>query len=75
MPNYIQRSLAPTLLKAPAKVVILEGARAVGKTTLVKTQLVQEHGYHYETLVDPVTLQHAKDQKSSQGDCNRTSIC
>lgn len=65
MPNYIQRSLAPTLLKAPAKVIILEGARAVGKTALVKTQLVQEHGYHYETLVDPVTFQRAKDNPLS----------
>ena len=59
MSDYIQRALGPFLLKAPAKVVILEGPRAVGKTSLVKQQLASKHTFHYETLTDPNTLRLA----------------
>lgn len=44
--------------------LILEGARAVGKTTLVRNRL-ESAGYSYASLADPATLALAKsDQKS-----------
>ncbi|MCL2471076.1 MAG: DUF4143 domain-containing protein [Propionibacteriaceae bacterium] len=41
-------------------VLILEGARAVGKTTMVRLQLVEGAGYSYATLADRATLEFAK---------------
>jgi predicted AAA+ superfamily ATPase len=54
--NVIHRPLGDWLLAhKTSQVLILEGARAVGKTTLVKQQLAQTHGYHYVTLADQAT--------------------
>lgn len=54
MSEYVQRFLASALLRARRKTVILEGARAVGKTMMARRQLVPA-GFSYETLADPNT--------------------
>lgn len=56
MSQYIPRPLAQMLKESHRKVVILEGARAVGKTMLVQHELP---GYHYETLADAGTYSYA----------------
>ncbi|QIM15377.1 ATP-binding protein [Leucobacter insecticola] len=54
--NPVHRPLGDWLLShAGSQVLILEGARAVGKTTLVKQQLARTHGFHYVTLADQPT--------------------
>lgn len=56
MPVVISRPIGEALLDAhSAQVVILEGARAVGKTTLMRTVVVPA-GYSYVTLANPSTL-------------------
>lgn len=57
--RYIRRPLAEEIAHCPSKVVILEGARAVGKTRLVRTQLPKDI-YTYYTLADPTTYEYAK---------------
>lgn len=42
-------------------VLIIEGARAVGKTTLVRDQVAPADGYSYVTLVDDATRAFAKE--------------
>lgn len=57
MVKYISRPLAQTLKNTKAKVLVLEGARAVGKTMLVQRELPD---YHYESLADESTYRYAK---------------
>ncbi len=59
MTGYISRSLANSLLNSKRKVVILEGARAVGKTMMAQRQLVPQ-GFAYETLADQNTYEQAR---------------
>ena len=56
---YIQRSLRQAILKASQKVVIVEGARAVGKTSMARHEL-EPAGYSYYTLADNATYEIAK---------------
>ncbi|NQX13717.1 AAA family ATPase [Microbacteriaceae bacterium VKM Ac-2855] len=59
MAQVLHRPIGNTLLTAQgAPVVILEGARAVGKTTLMRNQ-IEPAGYSYATLADPTTLRFA----------------
>lgn len=58
MIEYVARPLAAALLHARRKAVILEGARAVGKTMMAERQLVPA-GFSYETLADPNTYELA----------------
>ncbi|KFI53756.1 ATP-binding protein [Bifidobacterium biavatii] len=58
MTNYIPRPLAAPILQAKRKTVILEGARAVGKTMMANKQLVPS-GFSYVTLADENTRQLA----------------
>lgn len=55
---YISRPLARTLKSTRSKVLILEGARAVGKTMLVQRELPD---FRYESLADDSTYRYAKD--------------
>ena len=59
MSEYIQRPLADALLRSRRKVVVLEGARAVGKTLMARRQLAPA-GFSYETLADPNTYELAR---------------
>lgn len=59
MSDYIDRPLADSLLHARRKTVILEGARAVGKTMMMRKRLVPA-GFRYETLADENTYALAK---------------
>ncbi|WP_236632778.1 ATP-binding protein [Bifidobacterium xylocopae] len=52
--GYVKRPLAEVLGQAKRKVVVLEGARAVGKTMMVREQLVPQ-GYSYVSLADANT--------------------
>ncbi|MDR0960055.1 MAG: AAA family ATPase [Propionibacteriaceae bacterium] len=57
--GFLHRPIGDALLeRTDVPVLILEGARAVGKTTLAKSQLV-EAGYSYVTLADRATLEFA----------------
>ena len=56
MKSYIVRPLGETLKSAHRKIVVLEGARAVGKTMLVQHELSD---FHYETLADAQTYSYA----------------
>lgn len=57
MSMYINRPLANEIKKTAQKVIILEGARAVGKTMMAKTELSE---FHYESLADSSTYHYAK---------------
>lgn len=57
-PRYLSRPLSWALLSSNSKVVILEGARAVGKTALAKNE-VQSQGFSYQDLSDQTTYQRA----------------
>ena len=59
MSNYIPRPLADAVLHARRKTVILEGARAVGKTMMARRQLAPA-GFAYETLADANTYELAR---------------
>ena len=59
MVDYIRRPLADSILKSRRKVVILEGARAVGKTMMAREQLVPQ-GFSYTTLADENTYNLAQ---------------
>ncbi|WP_449316258.1 DUF4143 domain-containing protein [Rubneribacter sp.] len=62
--RYIVRSLAKTIKSAKSKVIVLEGARAVGKTMLMNREFVNL-GYQYFTLADGNTFRLAsKDLES-----------
>jgi predicted AAA+ superfamily ATPase len=59
MAPIVNRLIGKALLDAEgAQVVILEGARAVGKTTLMRS-MIAPAGYSYATLADPATLRFA----------------
>lgn len=61
MATYIRRLIGNALLQLNDRpVLILEGARAVGKTTMVRRQLEQEAGYHYTSLEDSSTLERTR---------------
>lgn len=55
---YIERPLAKPILNCRSKVAILEGARAVGKTALVRNEL-EPKGFTYYSLTDPNTYEFA----------------
>ena len=55
MNTYFPRPIADSILQAKRKVVILEGARAVGKTMMSKKQLVPK-GFSYVSLADENTF-------------------
>lgn len=57
---YIQRPLAKTILGCTSKVVILEGARAVGKTALARNELAPA-GYSYYSLTDQNEYEYARN--------------
>lgn len=57
---YIKRPLGNKLASAYSKVVILEGARAVGKTMLMKQEL-EPKGYSYFSLANESTYLLAKE--------------
>ncbi|MDR1513705.1 MAG: DUF4143 domain-containing protein [Propionibacteriaceae bacterium] len=60
MNGFIRRPLADWLLRqGTAPVLIVEGARAVGKTTMARRQLERDGGYHYATLADQATWRRA----------------
>ena len=56
--SYIARPLGNVLRTCHSKVAILEGARAVGKTSLVKHEL-ESNGYKYYSLADQKTYESA----------------
>ncbi|OZG62045.1 ATPase AAA [Bifidobacterium lemurum] len=60
MSEYIPRPLADALLQAKRKIVVLEGARAVGKTMMMRQQLAAS-GFAYETLADQNTYELARE--------------
>lgn len=61
MAPYIHRPLGDRLLQLRDRpVLILEGARAVGKTTMVRHQLEQDAQYHYESFEDPAVRERAE---------------
>lgn len=59
MSEYISRALASSLFHVRRKAVILEGARAVGKTMMARCQLIPQ-GFSYETLADENTYELAR---------------
>ena len=62
--KYIARPLAKTIRSAKSKVIILEGARAVGKTMMMRREFTSL-GYQYFTLADGNTFRLAsKDLES-----------
>jgi predicted AAA+ superfamily ATPase len=64
MAAIVNRLIKDALLSAEGvQVVILEGARAVGKTTLMRSEIAPA-GYSYVTLADPSTLQFASADPS-----------
>lgn len=62
--SYIPRPLGARIVTAHSNVVVLEGARAVGKTMLAKKEIVP-YGYEYVTLADDATYQLAKTDIST----------
>lgn len=62
--SYIPRPLGARIVAVHSNVVVLEGARAVGKTMLAKKEIVP-YGYEYVTLADDATYQLAKTDISS----------
>ena len=64
--RYIVRSLAKTIKSAKSKVIVLEGARAVGKTMLMNREFVNL-GYQYFTLADGNTFRLASKDLESLG--------
>ena len=62
--TYINRPIADAILSDHHKVVIVEGARAVGKTKLAQQQLVRE-GFDYCTLADDTVYRYASTHPSS----------
>lgn len=59
MSRYVPRPISQKILNCSSKVVVLEGARAVGKTQLMK-QEIEPKGYTYYSLADPTTLNLAQ---------------
>lgn len=57
--NYISRPLRRAILDASQKVVIVEGARAVGKTRMAQKEL-EPLGFSYYTLADNATYEIAQ---------------
>lgn len=62
--NYIPRPLGARIVAAHSNVVVLEGARAVGKTMLAKKEIAP-CGFEYVTLADDATYQLAKTDIST----------
>lgn len=60
MSHYITRPISRKILSCSSKVVVLEGARAVGKTQLMR-QEIESKGYTYYSLADSTTLHLAQD--------------
>lgn len=55
---YVQRSLVSSILSCRTKVAIIEGARAVGKTSLAHNEL-ESRGFAYYTLAEQETYNYA----------------
>lgn len=62
MAEYVERGLASKLtqFRGLQPILIIEGARAVGKTRMVRTQFVDRGDYHYVDLSDQDQLGRAK---------------
>ena len=61
--DYIPRPLGNQIVNAHSTVIVLEGARAVGKTMLAKKEIVP-NGFEYVTLADDATYQRAQSDIS-----------
>lgn len=61
MSKYLYRPIAEAISEATCKVVTLEGARSVGKTSMAKEQLTK-FGYSYVTLLDTQTYSNAVNE-------------
>lgn len=60
MVDYIRRPVGDALLRLrDVPVLLLEGARAVGKTTMMRLQIAPEGNYSYVSLADRSTLEFA----------------
>ena len=60
MTGYVRRPVGDALLQhLDVPVLILEGARAVGKTTMMRRQIEPETSYSYASLADRSTLEFA----------------
>ena len=55
---YVQRPLAASILACQSKVAIIEGARAVGKTSLAHNEL-ESRGFAYYSLAEQNTYDYA----------------
>ncbi|WP_435746238.1 DUF4143 domain-containing protein [Microbacterium sp. PMB16] len=65
MVSFVPRLIGQRLLRSPeAPVLILEGARAVGKSTMMREQLQNARGYDYVSFADEPTLQRAQSDLS-----------
>lgn len=60
MSRYVSRPIAQKILNCSSKVAVLEGARAVGKTQLMR-QEIEPRGYAYYSLADSMTMSLAHD--------------
>lgn len=58
--RYMNRPLSRSIMETSQKIVIVEGARAVGKTSLARHEL-EPLGFSYHTLADKTTYEIAKD--------------
>jgi predicted AAA+ superfamily ATPase len=60
MVDYVRRPVGEALLRQrDVPVLLLEGARAVGKTTMMRQQIALEGNYSYVSLADRSTLEFA----------------
>lgn len=57
---YLSRALSHAIVDSGQKIVIVEGARAVGKTAMVQNELVPL-GFSYYTLADQATYEIASE--------------
>lgn len=58
---YVRRALAESIARATSPIVILEGPRGAGKTSLVLNETVLSH-FHYVTLADEEVFERAVQQ-------------
>lgn len=73
--GHVTRDMESAVLKELQEkpVVVLEGARQVGKTTLAKNICRQLNG-RYFTLDDPVVLDQLRDDPHLIGDCSQFTV-
>lgn len=73
MAKYVSRPLSTSMLAASCKVLVLEGARAVGKTALVQHQITN-NGFTYETLGNSNTFKQAANNLDTWVKSLRTPV-